>query len=182
MKLVVLGRDGVINEEQGEGVIRADNWKPVPGSLEAIARLCRSGFRVVVATNQQQISAGTLGVEELHDVHRKMLSLVHETGGTIDAVFFAPSGNPDGHGKRQPKVALLRQIENRYGVDLAEVVVIGDSREDLEAAKSVGARAVLVRTGHGVDMLGALTDFEGVTIFKDLAGAVDQLVAEAQHS
>ncbi len=176
MKLVVLGRDGVINQERGSGVIRADNWEPVPGSLESIARLSRAGFRVVVATNQQQISRGTLGVEEMHDVHQKMLRLVQEAGGAIDAVFFAASGNPKGHGQRQPKVALLHQIQKRYQVDLADVSVIGDSREDLEAASHVGARAVLVRTGEGMTMLGELGDFEGVTIYKDLAGAVDALL------
>ena len=177
MNLVVLGRDGVINQERADGVVRIDNWEPVPGSLESVARLSRAGFRVVVATNQQQISRGTLDVEELHDVHRKMLRLVQEAGGTIDAFFFAATGDPKGHGKRQPKVLLLRQIEKRYQVDLADVTVIGDSREDLEAAKSVGARAVLVRTGQGTKMLGELDDFDGVTIFKDLAGAVDALIA-----
>ncbi len=176
MKLVVLGRDGVINQERANGVVRADNWEPVPGSLESVARLSRAGYRVVLATNQQELSRGTLDVEELHDVHQKMLRLVQEAGGSIDAVFFASTGNPKGHGKRQPKVLLLRQIERRYQVDLADVTVIGDSRADLEAATSVGAKAVLVRTGQGTKMLGELADFEGVTIYKDLAGAVDALI------
>ncbi len=176
MKVVVLGRDGVINEERADGVVRADNWEAVPGSLESVARLSRAGYHVVVVTNQQQISRGTLDVEELHDVHQKMLRLVQEAGGTIDAVFFAASGNPKGHGKRQPKVNLLRQIGQRYQVDLADVTVIGDSRADLEAAASVGARAFLVRTGQGMKVLGELDDFEGVTIYNDLAGAVEALI------
>ena len=178
MKLLVLGRDGVINQVRDDGLVTSDNWQPVPGSVEAIARLNRCGFAVVVATNQQSLSRGTLNVEALHDVHEKMLRLVSEAGGTIDAVFFAPTGDPDGHGQRQPKVALLRQIEQRYGIDLARVTVIGDSRQDLEAAKAVGAHAVLVRTGLGMEAMADLADFDGVTIYRDLAGVADAMDQE----
>lgn len=182
MKLLVLGRDGVLNQPTDDRLITKDKWHPVPGSLEAVARLNRAGFSVVVVTNQQQISSGALSVEDLHDVHEKMQRLVGEAGGVIDAIFFAPTGDPDGHGQRQPKVALLRQVEQRYSVDLSQVTVIGDSRADLEAAKAVGAQAVLVRTGRGMASLGELGDFDGVTIYKDLAGAADALCQEAASS
>ncbi|MEM9300940.1 MAG: HAD-IIIA family hydrolase [Pseudomonadota bacterium] len=177
MKLVVLGRDGVINESLEDGSsVTATNWSTLPGSMEAIAMLTRSGIRVVVATNQQGVREGTLDVEDVHDVHDKMHQMAQEAGGAIDAVFFASTGNPRGHGKQQPKVQLLEQVQARYQVDFPDMVVIGDSREDLDAAAAVGARSVLVQTGHGREVLGELADFDGVTIHSDLAAAVDALL------
>ncbi len=176
MKVVVLGRDGVINQQRRDGAVTADNFEPVAGSVDAIARLAQAGFRVVIATNQQELSRGELDVEDLHDVHLKLLSLITETGGAIDGVYFAPTGNPDGHGKSQPKVALLEQVSERYRLPATELIVIGDSREDLEAAASVGARSVLVQTGDSEQAFAALKKFQGVTIYTDLAGAVDAIV------
>ncbi|MEM7705549.1 MAG: HAD-IIIA family hydrolase [Pseudomonadota bacterium] len=182
MKLVVLGRDGVINLINEDEPVRRDSWKPVPGSIAAITRLNQAGYRVVVATNQQALSLGQLGVEELHDVHEMMLREVQESGGSIEGIFFAAKGNPDGHGKRQPKVNLLRQIEQRYHVPSTAITVVGDSREDLEAAKAVGARALLVQTGDGAHALSDLNHFDGVTIFRDLAAAAEQLCREAANT
>lgn len=179
MKLVVLGRDGVINRTSDSGPVQPQSWEPLAGSIAAIVSLSQAGYRVVVTTNQQALTGGQLGVEDLHDVHELMLREVSDHGGHIDAMFFAASGNPDGHGKRQPKVNLLRQIETRYQVSCAEMTLVGDSREDLEAAKSVGARAMLVQTGNGATALSELHNFDGVTIFKDLAGAAEQLCREA---
>ena len=180
MKVVVLGRDGVINQQGSDSVVTADDFVAVRGSMDAIAKLNQAGYRVVVATNQQELSRGELTVEQMHDVHQKLLQLVAESGGRVDGIFFAPSGNPDGHGKRQPKVALLQQVSERYRVPEAELTVIGDSREDLEAAASVGARSLLVRTGDSDQALHALKRFDGVTTYADLAGAVHSIVtAEA---
>ena len=176
MKLVVLGRDGVINQARTDGVLSSDAWEAVPGSLEAVARLNRAGVRVVVATNQHELRNGDLEVEDLHDIHEKMLRLVHEAGGAIDAVFFASTGDPASHGKRQPKVALLQQIQARYRYDYKDMVVVGDQREDLDAAAQVGARAVLVQTGRGREMLGELHHYDGVTVYSDLATATDALL------
>jgi D-glycero-D-manno-heptose 1,7-bisphosphate phosphatase len=178
MKLVILGRDGVINKELPKGVSQSDHWEPLAASAEAIARLSQAGYRVVVMTNQQGLSSGELTVEALHDIHEKMHSVVAEAGGTIDSIFFAATGDPQSRGKRQPKATLLKQIEKRYGITLKDVSLIGDSREDLEAAAAAGARPVLVRTGQGTEMLGELTGFDGVTTYADLASAVDALLAD----
>ncbi len=181
MRVVVLGRDGVINQQRVDGAVTADNFVEVPGSLAAVARLNQAGYRVVIATNQQQLSRGELDVEQMHDVHEKLLQLVAESGGRIDGIFFAPSGNPDGHGKRQPKVALLEQVSRRYRVPVQELTVVGDSRQDLEAAASVGANSLLVQTGDSDTALRALKRFDGVTIYSDLAAAVDALVEQASR-
>ncbi|MFK7957014.1 MAG: HAD-IIIA family hydrolase [Lysobacterales bacterium] len=179
MKLVVLGRDGVLNDATQKDKVRNTTWKPFPGAISAIQRLNHAGYRVVVATNQQALTSGELSVEALHDVHELMLRDVHEQGGIIDGVFFASGGNAQGRGKRQPKVNLLREIEGRYDITCNKMTVIGDSREDLEASKSVGARAMLVRTGEGAQTLSELNDFDGVTTFSDLAAAAEQLCQEA---
>ena len=179
MKLAVLGRDGVINEPIEDGApVTAQSWVTLPGSMEAIALLTRAGVRVIVATNQQGVRDGTIDVEEVHDVHARMHQFAQEAGGAIDAVFFASTGNARGHGKQQPKVQLLEQVQARYQVAFSDMVVIGDSRGDLEAAAAVGARSVLVQTGRGKEVLGELSNFEGVTIHSDLAAAVDALLGE----
>jgi D-glycero-D-manno-heptose 1,7-bisphosphate phosphatase len=178
ISLVVLGRDGVINTINEGGTLHADQFEPLAGSMDAIARLTRAGFPVVVATNQQKLGSGELDVDELHDIHEKMLSLVAEVGGSIDSIFFAATGNPEGHGRRQPKVGLLEQIQARYRVPAGQMLLIGDSREDLEAAATAGTKAVLVRTGCGEEMLEELKDFDGVTTYADLAGAVEAILAE----
>ncbi len=177
MKVVVLGRDGVINALRDEPILSVDQWEPLPGALDAIAQLTRNGFHVVVATNQQPGDDGSLDVESIHDVHQTMLRLTSEAGGRIDAVFFAPSGNPKSKGKRQPKASLLKQIAERYGLECSDLVMIGDSREDLEGAAACGARTVLVRTGSGDETLGHLAQYDGVTVHADLSSAVDALVA-----
>ena len=176
MKLAVLGRDGVINQVRSGGVVSSDDWEPVRGSLDGIARLTRAGIRVVVATNQHALRDGDLDLDKLHDIHEKMLRLVGETGGAIDSIFFSSTGDPDSHGKRQPKVALLEQIQSRYRVDYEDMVVFGDQREDLDAASQVGAQPVLVQTGHGRKMLGELHRYDGVTIYSDLSAAVEALI------
>ena len=178
MKLVVLGRDGVINQVVPNGVRHADQWQPLSASTEAIARLSQAGYRVVITTNQQGVASGKINIEALHDIHDKMLSVIGEAGGVIDSIFFSTTGDPSSRGKRQPKVALLRQIERRYGMSMKDVTFIGDAREDLEAAAAVGARPVLVRTGEGTEMLGELTGFDGVITYADLAAAVDALLAD----
>ena len=178
MKLVVLGRDGVINQVVPDGVTHVDHWLPLSGSADAIARLSQAGYRVVVTSNQQGLSSGVVTLEALHDIHEKMLSVVAEAGGVIDSIFFAATGDAKGRGKRQPKVSLLEQIEKRYGILMKDVSLIGDSREDLEAAATAGAKPVLVRTGQGTAMLGELTGFDGVTTYADLASAVDALLAD----
>jgi D-glycero-D-manno-heptose 1,7-bisphosphate phosphatase len=177
MKLVILGRDGVINQVVPGGVCHADQWQALPASAEAIARLSQAGYRVVITTNQQGLANGDLAIETLHDIHDKMRSVIAEAGGSIDSIFYAATGDPESRGKRQPKVSLLKQIEKRYGITMKDVTFIGDAREDLDAAAAVGARPVLVRTGQGTEMLGELTGFDGVITYADLASAVDAILA-----
>lgn len=149
MKLVILDRDGVINHDSDQFIKSPDEWKPIAGSLEAIARLNQWGYRVVVATNQSGVGRGLFDMDTLNAIHEKMHRSVMQVGGRIDAVFFCPHSAEEKCECRKPKPGLLRQIAERYNTDLAGVPMVGDSLRDLQTALAVGARPYLVLTGKG---------------------------------
>jgi D-glycero-D-manno-heptose 1,7-bisphosphate phosphatase len=178
MKLVILDRDGVINFDSDQYIKSADEWKPIPGSLHAIARLNQSGYRVVIATNQSGIGRGLFEMDTLNAIHEKMHKAAAQVGGRIDAVFFCPHTNNDNCECRKPKPGMLRQIASRFNVDLIGVPAVGDSLRDIQAAAAVGARPLLVRTGKGIKTA-ALPDLPPETpIFADLAAAVTHILAK----
>ncbi|HEX8986812.1 MAG TPA: D-glycero-beta-D-manno-heptose 1,7-bisphosphate 7-phosphatase [Rhodocyclaceae bacterium] len=177
MKLIILDRDGVINHDSDQYIKSPEEWKPIPGSLEAIARLNQWGYRVVVATNQSGVGQGLFEMDVLNAIHEKMIKAAGQVGGRIDAIFFCPHTSGDGCECRKPKPGLLRDIAARYNVSLAGVPVVGDSLRDLQAAVAVDAQPILVLTGKGektaVDPgLPAVT-----TVFPDLAAAVAKIIA-----
>jgi D-glycero-D-manno-heptose 1,7-bisphosphate phosphatase len=180
MQLVILDRDGVINQDSDAHVKSPAEWRPIPGSLEAIARLNRSGWRVVVATNQSGVGRGLFDIETLNAIHERMRSQLAEIGGTIDAIFFCPHRPQDRCECRKPKPGLLQDIAARLRISLAGVPAIGDSRRDVEAALAAGARPILVRTGKGERTLAEHGNPEDVPVFDDLAAAAEALLAETQ--
>jgi D-glycero-D-manno-heptose 1,7-bisphosphate phosphatase len=149
MKLVILDRDGVINQDSDQFIKSPDEWKPIAGSLEAIARLNQWGYRVLVATNQSGVSRGLFDMDTLNAIHEKMHKAVMQAGGRIDAVFFCPHSAEEKCDCRKPKPGLMRQIAERYNTDLAGVPTVGDSLRDLQSAVAVGAQPYLVLTGKG---------------------------------
>ena len=149
MRLIVLDRDGVINEDSDEYIKSPDEFIPIPGSLEAIARLPQSGWRVTVATNQSGIARGMYDLATLQRIHDKLYRLLAAQGGQVEAIFFCPHGPQDNCECRKPKPGLFREIERRLQVSLEGVPAVGDSLRDLQAAQAVGARPLLVRTGKG---------------------------------
>lgn len=177
MPLVILDRDGVINEDSDAYIKSPAEWVPIPGSLEAIARLNHAGYRVVVATNQSGVARGLFGMAELNAIHQKLHAALARLGGQLDGIYFCPHGPDDGCSCRKPRPGLLREIAARHGIDLAGVPAIGDNLRDLEAARAVGATAILVRTGKGEAAEAALPAHWGVAVFDDLAGAAQALVA-----
>ena len=183
MKLIVLDRDGVINEDSDDYIKSVDEWKPIPDSLEAIARLNHAGYTVVVATNQSGISRGYYDIATLGAMHRKMDELLASLGGKIDAVFFCPHGPDDGCDCRKPKPGLLRQIGERYQHEMKDVIFIGDSISDMKAAVAIEAQPILVRTGKGEETIELLhcNDIEGALIFDNLADAVDAIVDRERY-
>ena len=147
MKLIILDRDGTLNEDRDDYVKSADEWVPIPGALEAVARLNHAGWHVVIATNQSGLGRGLFDMAALNAMHTKMNSLLHKLGGRIDAVFFCPHTPADACTCRKPLPGLFELIGERYGVNLRRVPMLGDSLRDLQAGVAVGCEPHLVRTG-----------------------------------
>lgn len=179
MKLIILDRDGVINFGSDQFIKSPDEWKPIPGSLEAIARLTREGWRVVVATNQSGLARGLFEMATLNAIHAKMHKAVAQAGGRIEAVFYCPHAADADCECRKPRAGMLNEIAARYGSDLRGVPSVGDSLRDLLAAASVGAQPLLVQTGKGRETLVAGGLPEGTPVFADLGEVVDHLLAAA---
>ena len=176
MKLVILDRDGVINYDSAEFIKKPEEWKPIPGSLEAIARLNQAGWRVIVATNQSGVGRGLLDMATLNAIHDKMHKALAHFGGRIDAVFYCPHAQDAACGCRKPKHGLFEDIARRFNVDLAGVPCIGDSLRDLEAAVRVDALPILVLTGKGRQTAAAAKGLPANTrIYADLSEAVKSI-------
>ena len=177
MKLVILDRDGVINFDSEQYIKSPEEWTPIPGSLEAVARLTQAGFRVVVATNQSGLGQGLFDMAALNAIHNKMHKAVNQLGGRIDAVFFCPHAQDAGCACRKPLPGMLLEIAERYDLTLAGVPTVGDSLRDLQAARAAGARPILVLTGKGEQTLKSGGLPAGTEIHPDLAAAALALAA-----
>jgi D-glycero-D-manno-heptose 1,7-bisphosphate phosphatase len=182
MKLCILDRDGTINEDSDEYVKSPHEWRPLPGALEAIARLNHAGWHVVVVTNQSGLGRGLFDMVSLNAMHAKMHEMLAAVGGRIDAIFFCPHAPEDNCSCRKPAPGLFEQIAERYGMDLHGVPAVGDSRRDLEAAVAVGCEPHLVLTGKGAAYAGAALPEgfpAGTHVHADLAAFAEHLVAQA---
>ena len=179
VKLIVLDRDGVINEDSDDYVKALHEWIPIPGSLQAIARLCQAGWTVAVATNQSGLARGLFDASTLEDMHLRMQQLVMEQGGRIDLIVHCPHGPDDGCDCRKPLPGLFRRIAEHFHLaDLKGVPVVGDSHRDLHAGLQLGGVPYLVRTGKGLRTLqGTLPP--GTQVFDDLAAVVEHLLGSA---
>lgn len=177
-RLVVLDRDGVINRESTEFIRTPEEWHPLPGSLAAIADLTAAGFSVVVASNQSGVGRGLFTADTLAAIHTRMTLAVESAGGRLAGIFVCPHRPEDSCECRKPLPGLLRQIEATFGVALRSQPAIGDSYRDLEAAWQVGARAMLVRTGNGLETEQRLGAGAAVEVFPNLAAAAALLISE----
>ena len=176
-KLIVLDRDGVINHDSEAFIKTPDEWTPIPGSLEAIARLNQAGFRVIVATNQSGIGRGLFDIGALNAIHNKMHRALAQVGGRIDAIFFCPHSADSQCECRKPRAGMLQEIGRRYGVELTGIPALGDSLRDLQAADAVGAQPMLMLTGKGEKTLRQGGFPANTVIFPDLAFAAAALVS-----
>ena len=173
--LVLVDRDGVINHDSKDFIRSAEEWIPIPGSIEALARLSQAGYRIIVATNQSGLTRGLFSEADLDAMHAKMRGLVRDADGEIEAIFVCPDLPPTPEDRKQ---RLFARIARELQIDLSGVPAIGDSLRDIEAAQDTGARAILVRTGNGPLTEQQLGDAGGVEIHADLAAAVDALLNE----
>ena len=149
MKLIILDHNGVINQCSETFIKTPDEWQPIPGSMEAIAHLTHSGYRIVTATNQSGIGRGLLDMVTFNAINDKMYKAVAQAGGRIDSIFFCPHTNVDKCNCRKPKPGLIQQISESLHIDTKNVPFVGDSVRDLEAAIAGGCQPILVKTGNG---------------------------------
>jgi len=175
LKLLILDRDGVINQDSDAYIKSVEEWIPLPGAIEAIAQLSRAGWTVAVATNQSGIARGYYDLATLEAMHERLRSLVAQQGGELGLVVYCPHGPDEGCACRKPKPGMLHAIAEHYGVSLARLWFVGDSLGDLEAARAVDCQPVLVKTGKGEKTLGKTLPV-GTLVFDDLAAVAAELI------
>ena len=186
-KLVILDRDGVINIDSDQYIKSADEWIPLPGSLEAIAELNQAGYQVTVATNQSGLARGLFTINDLHAMHQKMMDLLAPMGGRVDSIFFCPHVDEDQCNCRKPLPGLMRDIASRYrkadsAMPLTGVPIVGDSLRDLEAATVLGASPHLVLTGKGQKTVDAGILPAGTVVHADLMAFTKSLLGSASNT
>jgi D-glycero-D-manno-heptose 1,7-bisphosphate phosphatase len=176
--LIILDRDGVINQDNPGYVRTHEEWIPLAGSLDGIAYFTQAGWRVVIASNQSGLGRKFFSMEDLNEMHRKMHKLVNQAGGRIDGIFFCPHTPEDHCACRKPQPGMLLDISERFSVPLNQLIMIGDSLRDLQAIHSVGGQAILVRTGNGQQTLTHENLPPNTRIFDNLIQAAHTLVTE----
>src|SRR3989338_11429736 len=171
--LIILDRDGVINFESDAYIKSPEEWIPIPGSIDAIAKLTKAGYKIVIATNQAGVGRGLYTLDTLQKIHDKMLTLIENAGGKIEKIYVCPH-HPDEHCHcRKPKPGLMHRAQEKYGVDFSNTFFIGDTATDVQTALAVGCKPLLVLTGKaGAKAFAEDKEAASVPKFKDLAEAV----------
>ena len=187
MKLIILGRDGILNEYRDDHVKAAAEWVPIPGALEAVSRLNHAGWHAVVATNQAGIGRGMIDMASINLIHAHMNKLMQAQGARLDAVFFCPHTPEDHCECRKPLPGMMLEIGRRYGMDLRQVPVAADTLRDLQAAHAAGCEPHLVRTGRAAGLDEAQVEqwqqkVPGVRVHADLAALAEHLIARQQRA
>lgn len=175
MKLVILDRDGTINFDSEHHIKSVDEWRPIKGSLEAIARLTQAGYRIVVATNQSGIARGLFTTRTLFDIHEALQRAAVQAGGRVDAFFFCPHAAGAACQCRKPQPGMLLEVARRFNIALGDTYMVGDGLRDVQAAAAAGARPVLVLTGKGQKTQAEGNLPPGTQVFPDLAAFAEYL-------
>ena len=186
-KLVILGRDGVLNEYREAHVTSPEEWQPVAGALEAVARINHAGWHTVVATNQSGIGRGMIDMSAVNAVHAHMHQMLQTQGGRVDAVFFCPHTPEEDCDCRKPKPGLMKDIARRYGVDLATVPMVGDTARDLIAAQAAGCEPHLILSGRAAGLSpeavqALLAQVPSARAHASLGAFADFLLQRADHA
>ena len=181
LKLVILGRDGILNDFRDDHVKSPDEWFPIAGALEAVSRLNHAGWHAVIATNQSGIGRGMIDMASVNAVHAHMMRELAAVGGRLDAVFFCPHTPADGCDCRKPEPGLMREIGKRFGIDLKHVPMVADTLRDLQAAHAAGCEPHLVCSGRASGLEAAqiqaiVAQVPGTRVHADLAAFAEHLL------
>ena len=174
-KFIILDRDGVINHDSDEYIKSPAEWHPIPGSLEAIARLKQAGYQIAVATNQSGVARGLYDEKILGLIHQKMQDLLAKLNASIDVIFYCPHQPSDHCTCRKPKPGLLQQVAKHFNISLTSIYYIGDKKSDVDAAHAAGCKAILVKTGYGEQTIQKYPELD-VPIFNNLAEVADAIL------
>ncbi len=176
---VILDRDGVINYDSAHYIKSPEEWQPIPGSLEAIAKLNRGGFCVLIATNQSGVARGFYDHDVLKKIHEKLTAELESLGGSIEEIFYCPHHPEDNCNCRKPKPGMLQKIQAKYQLDFKDVFYIGDSIVDMQVAITMNCKPILVLTGNGKKTLENHPDLiPSIHYFADLSEAVDAILSK----
>ena len=176
MKLIILDRDGVINEDSDDYIKSPDEWIPIAGSLEALGKLSQNGFIVIIITNQSGIGRKIFSIEMLNAIHKKMSINLAQYGGVIDGIFFCPCAPEENCNCRKPKSGLYNEVSDRLQISLENVFCVGDKITDIQAAQNAGAKPILVKTGKENDDSGNIP--KNIPIYDDLLSFVNKVITE----
>lgn len=175
-RILVLDRDGVINQDSAAYITTPEEWRPITGSIDAIARAKHAGFTIAIATNQSGLGRGYFSKDDLDAMHGKLQALLEQQQAHIDLIAYCPHLPSDQCECRKPKTGLLKQIESQLGQSLSNAWFVGDSLKDLQAAETMGMQPVLVKTGNGLLVFQNNQLPHNTLVFDDLAGAIDQFL------
>ena len=176
MKLIILDRDGVINEDSDDYIKSPDEWIPIAGSLEALGKLSQNGFKVIIITNQSGIGRKIFSIEMLNAIHKKMSINLAQYGGVIDGIFFCPCAPEENCNSRKPKSGLYNEVSDRLQISLENVFCVGDKITDIQAAQNARAKPILVKTGKENDDSGNIP--KNIPIYDDLLSFVNKIITE----
>ena len=176
MKLIILDRDGVINEDSDDYIKSPDEWIPIAGSLEALGKLSQNGFKVIIITNQSGIGRKIFSIEMLNAIHKKMSINLAQYGGVIDGIFFCPCAPEENCNCRKPKSGLYNEVSDRLQISLENVFCVGDKITDIQAAQNAGAKPILVKTGKENNDSGNIP--KNIPIYDDLLSFVNKIITE----
>ena len=179
MKIIILDRDGVINYDSKDYIKSPKEWKPIPGSLEAIAQLNRHGYKIVIASNQSGIARGLFDMQTLNNIHIKLNLALSNVGGSIDSIFFCPHIDESNCQCRKPKPGMLLEIAKRYKVNISQIPFVGDSFRDLKAAEAAGAMPILVLSGNGPKTKRLPNLPRNTLIFDNLKAVTNYLIGDS---
>ncbi len=178
MPYIILDRDGVINYDSAYYIKNPDEWLPIPGSLDAVAKLNANGYQVFIATNQSGVARGLYDLDMLENIHKKLNQKLADVGGEIKEIFFCPHHPDEACACRKPQPGMIYKIQKKYNLDLTQMYLIGDSTVDIKAAKEAGCKPILVLTGNGLKTLEDFPESASVPQYKDLAHAVDAIITQ----
>ncbi len=175
-QVIILDRDGVINEDSDEYIKSAEEWIPIAGSIEAISRLKKAGYLVAVASNQSGLARGMFDEKALQAIHKKMQDLLAQRGSSVDSIVFCPHSPNDNCVCRKPKPGMLMQIAKEFNVKPTDTLFVGDKYTDIQAARLAGSQPVLVKSGKGIRTLEKHAPLDGVPVYDNLSHFVREFL------